>query len=132
MVGAFPLAKISMLGIKQITKPVVKVVKDFAKSNPLFKKCLCVPAGQLVNYIEARSKLRMLKLPQPKRIRPLSVDQATELGANLISEVLVVAIGIVLIYYEISRSVQYKIKHCCKLNVYSILKTSEKGQEKTR
>lgn len=105
VMGAFPLAKISMLGIKHITKPVVKVVKDFAKSNRLFKRFLCVPAGQLVNYIETRSKMRMLKLPQPKRIPPLSADQATELGANLISEILVVAIGVGLIYFEISRSV---------------------------
>lgn len=105
VMGAFPLAKISMLGIKHITKPVVKVIKDFAKSNRLFKRFLCVPAGQLVNYIETRSKMRMLKLPQPKRIPPLSADQATELGANLISEILVVAIGVGLIYFEISRSV---------------------------
>lgn len=105
VIGAFPLGKIFILGVKQITKPICNVVKVFAKNNRLFKTCLCAPAGQLLYWIEARSKLHMLRLPQPKKIRPLSEQRATELGANLISEVLVVGIGVGLIYFEKSRLV---------------------------
>lgn len=112
VIGAFPLAKVVILGVKQITKPICKIVKVFAKNNRLFKTCLCAPAGQLIYWIEARSKLQMLRLPQPKRIRPLTEERATELGANLISEILVVGIGLGLIFFEKSRqALKDKKKH---------------------
>lgn len=102
-IGAFPLGKIAILGIRQITKPVSAALKTFAVNNSIFRKYLCAPAGQLIYCFEARCKMHMLGLPQPKRIPRLTEKMATDLGANLLSEVFTLGLGIYLIYFEVSR-----------------------------
>lgn len=112
VLGAFPLGKIIILGIKHIIKPVSQVFKTVAKHNPVFRKCLCAPAGQFVYSAEVKCKMHMLNLPQPNRIPRLRENIATDLGANILGEIFVVTIGIGLIYYEVSRQLlKDKNKH---------------------
>lgn len=103
MVPAYPIGKIAVLGIKQIATPFSKVLKTFAENNLIFKKYICAPAGQIIHWIETRSKIRMLRLPQPKRVPKLSESMAVSLGANLLSEVFTMGLGLLLIYIESSR-----------------------------
>ncbi|XP_017861968.1 PREDICTED: putative OPA3-like protein CG43998 [Drosophila arizonae] len=103
MVSAYPIGKIAVLGIKQIATPFSKVLKTFAQNNSIFKKYICAPAGQIIHWIETRSKMHMLRLPQPKRVPKLSDDMAISMGANLLSEVFTMGLGLLMIYIESSR-----------------------------
>lgn len=46
VVGAFPAAKLGALLLKQISKPIANVLKEQAKSSPLFRKYICMPPAQ--------------------------------------------------------------------------------------
>lgn len=46
VVGAFPIAKLSVLLIKQISKPIANICKERAKNNPFFKTYVCMPPAQ--------------------------------------------------------------------------------------
>lgn len=46
VIGAFPAAKLGALLIKQVSKPIASVVKNQAKSSPIFRKYVCMPPAQ--------------------------------------------------------------------------------------
>ena len=46
VVGAFPAAKLGILAIKQISKPIANVLKNKAKDSPFFRKYVCIPPAQ--------------------------------------------------------------------------------------
>ncbi|KAH8388289.1 hypothetical protein KR093_002813 [Drosophila rubida] len=103
VLGVFPLGKVAIFGIKQIAKPVANVVLMVATRNVAFRKMLCAPAGQLMNWLEVRCKMYMLRLPQPKRVPGLREDVATDIGSKLIAEVFVLTSGLYFIWCEVSR-----------------------------
>lgn len=47
----FPLLKLSLLALKQISKPVVKSIKDNAKTNEPLRKYLIVPTAQSKKFL---------------------------------------------------------------------------------
>lgn len=58
VVTAFPLAKIGLLLMKQLSKPVANVIKQRAKKHPSIRKYAIIPIGRgiisnnlLTNYI---------------------------------------------------------------------------------
>lgn len=46
VVGAFPIAKLSVLLIKQISKPIANICKERAKNSPFFRTYVCMPPAQ--------------------------------------------------------------------------------------
>lgn len=46
VVGVFPLAKLGMLGIKHISKPIGNLIKQTAKKNESFKKFVVSPPAR--------------------------------------------------------------------------------------
>lgn len=46
VIGAFPAAKLGALLLKQVSKPIATLVKDQAKSSPVFRKYVCMPPAQ--------------------------------------------------------------------------------------
>lgn len=46
VVGAFPIAKLSVLLIKQISKPIANACKERAKNSPFFRTYVCMPPAQ--------------------------------------------------------------------------------------
>lgn len=46
VVGAFPIAKLGALLVKQISKPIANAVKNKAKTSPVFRKYVCMPPAQ--------------------------------------------------------------------------------------
>lgn len=46
VIGVFPAAKLGVLAIKQISKPIANVLKSNAKSSPFFRKYICMPPAQ--------------------------------------------------------------------------------------
>ncbi|KAH8383388.1 hypothetical protein KR009_008407 [Drosophila setifemur] len=106
VIGSFPLAKIIVFGFKRASKPVSDLLLWVGKHHPLFRKAVIIPPGQLYHNLETRSKIRMLRLKQPRHVPPLPAKQAIQLGANLLSEVFVMAIGTGLILFEVSRQMR--------------------------
>lgn len=46
VVGAFPVAKLGALLIRQLSKPLANYVKNRAKNHPFFRKYVCMPPAQ--------------------------------------------------------------------------------------
>ncbi|KOB57704.1 putative OPA3-like protein [Operophtera brumata] len=103
VVGAFPIAKLSVLLIKQISKPIANVCKERAKNSPFFRTYVCMPPAQFYNWCEVKAKMWILNLGKPVNIPVLSQEMAIELGANLLGESLIFVIGAGLLIVEYSR-----------------------------
>ncbi|XP_030370848.1 putative OPA3-like protein CG13603 isoform X2 [Scaptodrosophila lebanonensis] len=96
-------AKLGVLAIKQISKPVANVLKANAKSSPFFRKYICMPPAQFYNWVEVKTKMWALNLGRPVTVPPLNEAMAIELGANLLGEFIIFAIGAGLLIFEYSR-----------------------------
>lgn len=46
VVGAFPAAKLGVLLLKQISKPIANALKVKAKDSPFFRQYICMPPAQ--------------------------------------------------------------------------------------
>lgn len=46
VVGAFPVAKLGTLLLRQVSKPIANFVKERAKTNPFFRTYVCMPPAQ--------------------------------------------------------------------------------------
>lgn len=46
VVGAFPMAKLLYLGIRQISKPLANRIKEGARRSEFFKTYVCLPPAQ--------------------------------------------------------------------------------------
>lgn len=103
VIGVFPAAKLGVLAVKQISKPIANVLKSNAKSSPFFRKYICMPPAQFYNWVEVKTKMWALNLGRPVTVPPLNEAMAIELGANLLGEFIIFAIGAGLLIFEYSR-----------------------------
>lgn len=110
VVGAFPAAKLGVLAIKQISKPIANVIKNSAKNSPFFRKYVCMPPAQLYNWVEVKYKMWSLNLGKPTNIPQLTEPMAIELGANLLGEFIIFTIGAGLLIIEYVRSANKEAK----------------------
>ena len=51
VIGAFPIAKLGALLIKQVSKPLAKFLQDRAKKSPFFRNYICMPPAQCKFYL---------------------------------------------------------------------------------
>lgn len=106
VIGRFPLGKIVVFGMKRASTPFTKLLLHVGKHYPVFRRTVIHPPGQLYHVMETRSKMRMLHLPQPRKIPPLTDVQATRMGANILGEFFVMIIGLSIIFFEVSRQMR--------------------------
>lgn len=92
VVGAFPIAKLLYLGVRQMSKPVANRIKAGARRSEFFKNYICLPPAQLYHWIEMRTKMRIMGF-RGSVIKPLNEDAAAELGAELVGEAIIFLIG---------------------------------------
>ncbi|XP_072308973.1 optic atrophy 3 protein homolog [Eucyclogobius newberryi] len=92
VVGAFPIAKLLYLGVRQMSKPVANRIKAGAVRSEFFKHYICLPPAQLYHWIEMRTKMRIMGF-RGATIKPLNEDAAAELGAELLGEGIIFLIG---------------------------------------
>uniref|UniRef100_A0A336M6R0 CSON012672 protein n=1 Tax=Culicoides sonorensis TaxID=179676 RepID=A0A336M6R0_CULSO len=104
VVGAFPAAKLGVLAMKQISKPVANVLKTRAKNSLFFRKYVCMPPAQFYNWMEVKTRMWAMNLGKPTVVPTLNEAQAIELGANLLGEFVIFAIGAGLLILEYTRS----------------------------
>lgn len=55
VVGAFPVAKLGALLIRQISKPLANAISKKAKQHPLFSRVICMPPAQCKYHNEFKS-----------------------------------------------------------------------------
>ncbi|OCT66111.1 hypothetical protein XELAEV_18042364mg [Xenopus laevis] len=92
VVGAFPIAKLLYLGIRQISKPLANRIKAGARRSEFFRTYVCLPPAQVYHWVEMRSKMRIMGF-RGAVIKPLNEDAAAELGAELLGEAIIFLIG---------------------------------------
>ncbi|XP_058814078.1 putative OPA3-like protein CG13603 [Topomyia yanbarensis] len=106
VVGAFPAAKLGVLAMKQISKPIATLLKQRAKNSPFFRKYVCMPPAQFYNWMEVKTKMWAMNLGKPTNVPVLNEAMAIELGANLLGEIVIFAIGAGLLLLEYQRQVR--------------------------
>jgi hypothetical protein len=85
--GAFPLAKLAVLGLRQISKPIAVRLKTSAQQHAVFRQSVnilfylfspdlfryfVIPLAQVYHRGETTMKMVMLGLGRPVKIEPLS------------------------------------------------------------
>ncbi|XP_064549789.1 putative OPA3-like protein CG13603 [Drosophila montana] len=109
---SFPLIKLGTLAVRQISKPIVKIIKQTAKSNQTFNTYLVSTPAQIYHWIGVRAKMRMLGMKQPKFVPPLNKTMAIETGSDLLGEIVVFSLCVSLLCLEFSRQARNeKLKH---------------------
>uniref|UniRef100_A0A1Q3F1Z7 Uncharacterized protein n=1 Tax=Culex tarsalis TaxID=7177 RepID=A0A1Q3F1Z7_CULTA len=106
VVGAFPAAKLGVLAMKQISKPIASLLKKRAKNSPFFRKYVCMPPAQFYNWMEVKTKMWAMNLGKPTAVPVLNEAMAIELGANLLGEIVIFTIGAGLLLLEYQRQVR--------------------------
>ncbi|XP_034723122.1 optic atrophy 3 protein homolog [Etheostoma cragini] len=92
VVGAFPIAKLLYLGVRQMSKPIANRIKAGARRSEFFKTYICGPPAQIYHWVEMRTKMRIMGF-RGSTIKPLNEDMAAELGAELLGEAVIFLIG---------------------------------------
>uniref|UniRef100_A0A8C5SNT8 Outer mitochondrial membrane lipid metabolism regulator OPA3 n=1 Tax=Laticauda laticaudata TaxID=8630 RepID=A0A8C5SNT8_LATLA len=100
--GAFPIAKLLYLGVRQLSKPLAARIKDGARASPFFRQYICGPPAQLYHWVEMRAKMRIMGF-RGSAIKPLNEEAAADLGAELLGEAIVFGVGGLCIFLEYSR-----------------------------
>ncbi|KAM3179106.1 hypothetical protein ACTXT7_001244 [Hymenolepis weldensis] len=103
MVAAFPVFKLGVLAVKQISRPIANRLKKRATVNGFFRRYVCIPSGQFYHFWDTRLKLQLLGLGKPTEVKKLTDENAAEIGAGMLGEVIIFSIGTFLIYLEYRR-----------------------------
>ncbi|XP_032830023.1 optic atrophy 3 protein [Petromyzon marinus] len=101
-VGAFPIAKLAYLGVRQLSKPVANRIKAAARRSVFFKTYVCQPPANLYHWIEMKTKMRLMGF-RGAQVKPLDQEAAAELGAELLGEAVIFIIGGVCMVAEYAR-----------------------------
>uniref|UniRef100_T1J5X6 OPA3-like protein n=1 Tax=Strigamia maritima TaxID=126957 RepID=T1J5X6_STRMM len=104
MAHAFPAAKLLILVVRQISKPIANRVKQRAKNSQFFRNYIIMPPAQLYHWMEVRWKMRMLNFGNPEQVPKLNEQMAIELGAELLSEGILMLVGVACLLAEYYRS----------------------------
>ncbi|KAK1150717.1 hypothetical protein AOXY_G33429 [Acipenser oxyrinchus oxyrinchus] len=100
--GAFPIAKLLYLGVRQLSKPVANRIKAGARRSEFFKNYICLPPAQLYHWVDMRAKMRIMGF-RGTHIKPLNEEAAAELGAELLGEAIIFTVGGVCMIAEYAR-----------------------------
>eukprot|EP01102_Stenamoeba_stenopodia_P014304 TRINITY_DN4733_c0_g1_i1.p1 TRINITY_DN4733_c0_g1~~TRINITY_DN4733_c0_g1_i1.p1 ORF type:complete len:190 (+),score=60.52 TRINITY_DN4733_c0_g1_i1:112-681(+) len=108
-----PLIKVAALVIKSASKPIAKQVKAHAAHNPRFTAAIMTTA-QAWNRIEG--KLALFVGERIGEARPLNVNAAIDLGAEIASEFFLLSVAVGLLVIENMRSSAKDAAKAAELN----------------
>nr|ACO10305.1 OPA3-like protein CG13603 [Caligus rogercresseyi] len=97
--AAFPLAKLGVLVIKQVSKPIAKSIADRARSSQFFRSRVCIPTANLFHWYDVKVRMKSLNLGDVKNVPKLNEKNAIDTGAQILSEMIIfgIAAGILLL-----------------------------------
>jgi len=85
-VGAFPAAKLGLVLIKQISKPIANGIANRARKSKRFREWFCIPVAQFFHWYDVKVRMRVLNLGKVTSVPKLDEKKAIETGAQLLSE----------------------------------------------
>ncbi|XP_015176344.1 PREDICTED: optic atrophy 3 protein homolog [Polistes dominula] len=109
-IGVFPVLKLGVLLIKQISKPLAKLIVNQAKNHPVFRTYFIIPPAQFYHWAEVKGKMYMMNLGKPTKVAKLNEAMAIELGSNLMGEVIIFSLAGGCLIFEYNRQVAKEIK----------------------
>uniref|UniRef100_A0A6G1S9R9 Optic atrophy 3 n=1 Tax=Aceria tosichella TaxID=561515 RepID=A0A6G1S9R9_9ACAR len=101
--AAFPLLKLGVMAIRQISKPFANHLKTRAKESHFFRTRICMPPAQFYHWCEVNIKARLLNLSSPKEVVKLNEQAAIDLGSELIGDLFMFSIGAAAVIAEYTR-----------------------------
>ncbi|KAF7418997.1 hypothetical protein HZH68_001650 [Vespula germanica] len=110
VVGVFPALKLGVLFIKQISKPLAKIIVNQAKNHPIFRRYFIIPPAQIYHWAEVKGKMYMMNLGKPTKVAKLNENMAIELGASLMGEVIIFGLAGACVMFEYNRQVTKEAK----------------------
>jgi len=102
----FPVAKLGYLAIKQIAKPLTNVIKHQATQSPWFRKTLLAAPAQWYHRVETTIRMKVLGIGRAKKVKQLDEEQAVQLGADMLGEIIIFTVGTAVIAAEYMRQVR--------------------------
>lgn len=83
MVAAFPLIKLGVLLVKQVTKPLANSIARRARSSKFFREKFCVPVAQLFHWYDVKVRMRILNMGKVTKVPKLDEQKAIDTGAQV-------------------------------------------------
>jgi len=102
-VGAFPAAKLGLVLIKQISKPIANGIANRARKSKTFREYFCIPVAQFFHWYDVKVRMRVLNLGKVTSVPKMDDKKAIETGAQLLSEFILIAIGSAIVIWEYNR-----------------------------
>ncbi|XP_017480989.1 PREDICTED: putative OPA3-like protein CG13603 [Rhagoletis zephyria] len=132
-----PIIKLSFLGIQQLSRPVIKLIRLEAKQSKTFRNYICVPAAQCYHWCEVRLKMLLLNLGRPAKVEPLNEAMAVELGTEVLGELIVFFVAATGVIIETRRQANKRNLVAKSINVHhkeiiEALKVLEYRQERQK
>ena len=105
---AFPLFKLGVVLVKQISKPIAKRITNTANRNRIFKDRIIVPLAQMVHRTEVNLKMISMGRRRIKEVPKLTEKGAIEQGSVIISEIIILAVAVGLLTVEFTKAKEEK------------------------
>ena len=83
MVAPFPLVKLGVLVIKQISKPLANSIASRAKKSPFFRNYFCIPTANFFHWADVKVRMRILNLGKVSKVPKLDEKKAIDTGAQV-------------------------------------------------
>ncbi|XP_028897252.2 uncharacterized protein LOC105213883 [Zeugodacus cucurbitae] len=120
VVFTLPILKLCLLGMRQLARPVSSFISKKAKQSQLFRKYICAPPAQCFHWCEVTLKMVLLNLGRPIKVAPLNEAIATELGADILGELVVFSIAAGSLIFETKRQANKRNLERESVNVHSM------------
>uniref|UniRef100_A0A1B0FHC3 OPA3-like protein CG13603 n=1 Tax=Glossina morsitans morsitans TaxID=37546 RepID=A0A1B0FHC3_GLOMM len=120
VIGSFPVVKLACLALRQISLPIAQKIKDEAKRNPFFRNNICMPPAQFYHWTEVKMRMWGINLGRPIEVIRLNEATAIDLGANVLGELFVFAVGALALLYEYTRQLKKEARREKKLELEKV------------
>lgn len=107
MAAAFPLAKLGILVIRRLSRPLAKAVEQRAKKSDKFRDHICLPIAQSFQRMQANAEGKILGKP-PRQTQPLDIKAAVNIGADLLEEAVVWSVILGIMVWQMHNSSKKK------------------------
>ena len=84
-VGAFPLAKLGFVVLKQISKPIANSIASRARKSKFFRNYICMPPAQFFHWYDVKIRMKVLNIGKVTSVPKLDEKKAIETGAQVSS-----------------------------------------------
>ena len=75
---AFPLLKLGVLVVKQISRPLASRIAKYANKHRVFSDWICIPLAQLVHRAETKVKLASMGITKVTKVPQLKESDAMQ------------------------------------------------------